>query len=404
MKSIAENARHSRENVRAVADAGGELAVAAQEIARASERARGATERAVGEVAGARRQIEELETVAGEIGKITGTISDISSQTRLLALNATIEAARAGDAGRGFAVVAAEVKDLALQTREATRFITGRVGAIQAAVAESAAAIGGIHALISELSDIVASIAAAAEEQSITTRDISGNIHDATERLGEVYHTVDEGAKAVDDVNRHIASAAVRAREGAASVRRIAANAGDLTSGATVSYAHAIEVGEHADALAREFATVSADVEAAGAIEAGVLFRFSPVFSVLVEPMDADHRRIFEFVNRIHASIKSRAARERHVALFREMGAFTAEHFRREEELMQRHAYPGFEAQKRAHEKLLGTVRDYADRLASGAPVNLIAALAFLTDWLKSHILEMDRQYGDYFRERGIAV
>jgi methyl-accepting chemotaxis protein len=68
---------------------------------------------------------------SGEIGRIVGTISDISSQTNLLALNAAIEAARAGEQGRGFAVVADEVKKLAGESQTAAEEISRLVSSIQ---------------------------------------------------------------------------------------------------------------------------------------------------------------------------------------------------------------------------------------------------------------------------------
>ncbi len=56
-----------------------------------------------------------------QIGNITKVIEDIAFQTNILALNAAIEAARAGNAGKGFAVVADEVRNLAAKSAEAAK-------------------------------------------------------------------------------------------------------------------------------------------------------------------------------------------------------------------------------------------------------------------------------------------
>ena len=85
--------------------------------------------------------MNQLGAAAQEIGKVTETITEISSQTNLLALNATIEAARAGSAGKGFAVVANEIKELAQQTAAATEDIKGRIAGVQSSTAGGIAEI-----------------------------------------------------------------------------------------------------------------------------------------------------------------------------------------------------------------------------------------------------------------------
>ena len=185
-----------------------------------------------------------MGVAAREIGKVTETITEISSQTNLLALNATIEAARAGSAGKGFAVVATEIKALAQQTAAATEDIKGRIAGVQSATAGGIAEIGKVSQVIQEVSEIVASIAAAIEEQATATKDIARNIADASVGVNDSNTRVLETSQASREIAKDIVVVDHTAGEIATGSDRVRASAGELSSVAealrvTVSHFHA---------------------------------------------------------------------------------------------------------------------------------------------------------------------
>jgi len=151
------------------------------EIARNANQAADVAMMGVQTVSDANQTVEKLGESSADIGKIINVITSIAEQTNLLALNATIEAARAGDAGKGFAVVASEVKDLAGETGKATTEISYRIDAIQKDALEAMTAIGHISAVINEINELQASIAASVEEQSQTMVTMTRSVHGAAE-------------------------------------------------------------------------------------------------------------------------------------------------------------------------------------------------------------------------------
>lgn len=227
--SIAAAMEQASVNVNMVAAAAEEMNATINEIASNSGKAKEITSMAVQQSIKASERVNELGKAADEINKVTEAITEISEQTNLLALNATIEAARAGEAGKGFAVVANEIKDLARQTASATLDIKTKIQGVQQATGVTVKEINEIGEVIADVDKIVATIAAAVEEQTATTKEIAQNVHQASQGIAEVNENVSQSSSVASDIASDIASVNNSANEMNQSSNQVKVSAQELS-------------------------------------------------------------------------------------------------------------------------------------------------------------------------------
>ena len=183
-------ARLKSEKVRGMMDsvaAGAEeLNASVREISEAMTKSKETASVAVDRVEVADQQAQRLSAAAESMSSIVELIGNITGQINLLALNATIESARAGEAGRGFAVVASEVKNLANQAKLATDKIGQEIGNLNSISGDVVTALSSIKKAIQDVSEYVTSTAAAVEEQSAVTGEMSTSMQRAAAEASSI--------------------------------------------------------------------------------------------------------------------------------------------------------------------------------------------------------------------------
>jgi GAF domain-containing protein len=152
--------------------AGNELVVSIQEVERNVLSATTVAQQGSRLAGDANREVAELGLASAEIGEVVKVIQTIAAQTNLLALNATIESARAGEAGRGFAVVANEVKQLAIETANATTTVADKVGTIQTQVDLVVTSLAEIDHVVQQINQTQETIGGVLTEQVAVTKAI----------------------------------------------------------------------------------------------------------------------------------------------------------------------------------------------------------------------------------------
>ena len=137
-------------------------------------------------------------------------------------------------------------------------------------------------------------------------------------------------------------------------------------------------------------------------------------YRIGIEQIDEDHRHLVNLINELHAGISRHVSHVRLPGIIDELEAlidvldalidYATGHFALEEDCMREHEYPGYEEMKQAHGEFLRMAERLRRRFDEGRGISARQILDSLKEWLETHVLGLDQQFGEFMIRNEIQV
>ena len=128
------------------------------------------------------------------------------------------------------------------------------------------------------------------------------------------------------------------------------------------------------------------------------LIEWNDAFSVGIQKIDEQHKKFFSITNLLFDSMRGAQDRDVVGSVLKELQQYVVYHFKAEESLMKMYNYPNMNAHKQEHDGAIHIVNKLVLDYERGIHTVDIELLKFLSDWIQSHILQVDRKYIPYVR------
>ena len=134
------------------------------------------------------------------------------------------------------------------------------------------------------------------------------------------------------------------------------------------------------------------------------LMSWNEKMSVGVNTFDEEHKKLVGILNELYDGVQAGKGTAALGKVLDGLIAYTAGHFKHEEQAFAQAGYPDAIAHKKEHDDLTRQVLDVQQKYKSGASGTLsMEVMNFLKNWLIKHIQGSDKAYGPHLKSKGIS-
>lgn len=328
-------------------------------------------------------KFDEIKNVISDISEKTQVINDIVFQTKLLAFNASVEAARAGEHGKGFAVVAEEVGSLATMSGKAADEISEMLEK-------------GLHTVNKIVDDTTKSVEELVEDATKNIESGEGQVENSLTAFEDISTRVNLVTDKISEISSASHEQTIGIQEVSKAINLLEQNNQRSTLVSRQAFEISVSLNEEFNELEKQFESIFSQVYKDGSSPKIELsdFKWNDKFLLGVNEMDDEHKILIAKINKLVKSL-NKENQKLIEENFIDLRDYTVLHFRDEEEFMQRVQYPDFEAHSKIHENMLAKFGSFQEQVFDGT-LDKKKFVAFLKNWLVSHILGVDMQYAEH--------
>lgn len=132
------------------------------------------------------------------------------------------------------------------------------------------------------------------------------------------------------------------------------------------------------------------------------MFHWDEKYSVGIQSIDNQHKEIFRILNKLLEAMKMGHGNDVTAQIIQELERYAVIHFQKEEFFFQRFNFQGSPEHITEHQNFIKKIALLKPDLKSGKITLSFELLNFLKDWIDHHILVVDKQYSECFRQNGL--